>query len=108
MDFNRPPSYKPSTLSRMKTDCFRMAAHEYEMDKEIWHLIDTLEELLPAPEEKLADDVLICECFCISVGDIRETCLNEVDLDLLADRFNMGQGCQSCIKNKVSWIHKVF
>lgn len=78
------------------------------MDKEFLHLMDNVDELIPRPADKLADEILICECFCVSVGDIRELCKTEVDLDLLKDRLNLGAGCQTCIKNKDSWIHKIF
>jgi NAD(P)H-nitrite reductase large subunit len=77
------------------------------MDKEFLDLIDSVEELIPH-DEKLDDDVLICECFCVNVGDIRETGLTKIDLAFLNEKFHMGQGCQSCIKNKDSWIDKVF
>lgn len=84
------------------------SARVQRMDKDFLHLIETVDELLPSTEQKLDDDTLICECFCVSVGDIRETCLTKVDLDLLKDQFHMGQGCQSCFKNKDSWINKIF
>ena len=77
------------------------------MDENFLDLIENVEDLIPH-DEKLDDDVLICECFCVNVGDIRETCLTEVDLTALSEKFSMGQGCQSCIKNKDSWIDKVF
>lgn len=78
------------------------------MDKEFLRLIDNVDELLPAPTEKLEDDCLICECFCVSAKDIRDLCQNEIDLDLLRDHFNMGQGCQSCIRSIDSWKNKIF
>jgi NAD(P)H-nitrite reductase large subunit len=85
-----------------------MAAHWYKMDKEFLHLIETVSELLPAAEQKLDDDALICECFCVNAGDIRSVCSTKVDLDLLKSHFKMGQGCQTCTKNKDSWINKIF
>lgn len=75
------------------------------MDREFLRQIDSIEELLTV--EKLEDDVLICECFCVSVKDIRETCAEQVDLPLLQDQFSLGLGCQSCLKNKDSWIDKI-
>ena len=78
------------------------------MDKEFLRLIDTVDELIPRPTEKLDDDVLICECFCVSVADIRELCSTQVDLDLLKDRLNLGNGCQSCLKRKDDWFDKIF
>ena len=84
------------------------ASKEYDMDKDFLRLMETVDELITRPTEKLEDGVLICECFCVSAGDIRELCTSSVDLDLLKDHFNMGQGCQTCIKNKNSWINKIF
>lgn len=78
------------------------------MDKEFLRLIDTVDELIPRPIEKLEDEVLICECFCVSVADIRELCGTHVDLDLLKDQLNLGSGCQSCLKKKDDWINKIF
>lgn len=78
------------------------------MDKEFLRLIDNVDELIARPTDKLDDETLICECFCVSAGDIRELCSTEVDLDLLQERLNLGGGCQSCLKNKESWIKKIF
>jgi NAD(P)H-nitrite reductase large subunit len=78
------------------------------MDKDFLRLIETVDELIPQPSEKLDDDCLICECFCVSAGDIREFCYKEVDLDLLQNQLSLGKGCQSCLKNKDSWINKIF
>lgn len=78
------------------------------MDKDFLRLIESVGELIPQPAEKLDDETLICECFCVSVKDIREICTNHVDLDLLQDQFQLGQGCQSCLKRKDSWIHNIF
>lgn len=78
------------------------------MDKEFLRLIDTVDELIPRPIEKLDDDVLICECFCVSVADIKEVCGDRMDLDLVMDRLNLGSGCQSCLKRKDDWLDKIF
>lgn len=81
------------------------------MDKEFLRQIDQANELLTQlVPEKLSDDVLICECFCVSVRDIREACAekSEVDLGLLARRFSMGEGCQSCMKAAPEWVNKIF
>jgi NAD(P)H-nitrite reductase large subunit len=78
------------------------------MDKEFLRLIDTVDELIPRTTEKLDDEVLICECFCVSVADIRELCSTHVDLDLVRDRLNLGSGCQSCLNRKDDWIDKIF
>lgn len=81
------------------------------MDKDFLRQIDDVDSLLPEKdEEKLPDDLLICECFCVSVGDIRLACesAGKVDLDLIQKQFDLGRGCQSCIKRIDSWIHKIF
>jgi NAD(P)H-nitrite reductase large subunit len=92
----------------MKSDGFCKAAQEYKMDKDFLRLIETVDELIPQATEKLDDETLICECFCVNVKDIRELCQTHVDIDLLQDQLNMGQGCQSCMKNKDSWKNKIF
>ncbi len=73
--------------------------------------IDQVGELLSLiPTERLSDEILICECFSVSVRDIREACqsIQKVDLELLAKNFCLGQGCQSCLKTAESWINKIF
>ena len=78
------------------------------MDKEFLRLMGNVDELISRPTDKLEDETLICECFCVNAGDIRNVCTSSVNLDQLSDRFNLGQGCQSCIKNKENWINKIF
>ena len=80
------------------------------MDKEFLKQIDHMGDLIPEVEEKLDNEVLICECFCVSARDIREAFADTqiVDLQLLQDTLNLGHGCQSCMKNKDTWIHKIF
>ena len=78
------------------------------MDKDFLRLMENVDELISRPTDKLEDETLICECFCVNAGDIRNVCTSSVNLDQLSDRFNMGQGCQSCIKNKENWINKIF
>jgi NAD(P)H-nitrite reductase large subunit len=80
------------------------------MDKEFLSQIDQVAELIAPEAEKLADDVLICECFCVSVGDIREACrdLGTFDLELVQNNFSLGHGCQSCLKQIDSWSLKIF
>lgn len=77
------------------------------MDKDFLKLIENLDELVGRPE-KLDDETLICECFCVSVKDIRSVCQSKVDIDLLVDHFSLGQGCQTCLKSKEFWIDKIF
>lgn len=78
------------------------------MDKDFLLQIENVDEYLSQTFEKLDDETLICECFCVSAKDIRELCQTHVDLDLLQDHFGLGQGCTSCLKNKESWINKIF
>ena len=80
------------------------------MDKEFLNQIDRVGDLIPEVEEKLDSEVLICECFCVSARDIREAFADTqiVDLQILQDTLNLGHGCQSCMKNKDTWIHKIF
>lgn len=80
------------------------------MDKEFLRQVDQANELLTQiASEKLADDVLICECFCVSVRDIREASsgVGEVNLEALSDRFSLGEGCKSCVKAVQDWVHKI-
>ena len=81
------------------------------MDKEFLRQIDQASELLTqVASEKLTDDVLICECFCVNVRDIREACsgTGEVNLEVLRERFSLGEGCKSCVKAAPDWINKIF
>ena len=78
------------------------------MDKDFLLQIENVNELVSDAFEKLDDETLICECFCVNAKDIRELCESHVDLDLLQDHFGMGQGCTSCLKRKDSWVDKIF
>lgn len=81
------------------------------MDKEFFRQIDQVSELLDESTAELLDDeVLICECFCVNVGDIREVCGHDgkVDLNTLAAVYGLGTGCQTCIKRKDLWIDRIF
>lgn len=79
-----------------------------ELDEDFLLQITNMAELLPEPHELLDDDCLICECFCVSAGDIRKVSSETVDLTLLKAKFHLGTGCQSCIKNFESWKDKIF
>ncbi len=87
-----------------------LQSDSFMIDKEFLSQIDQVDELLLSVPEKLADEILICECFCVSVGDIREACKAQglVDLDALQARFSLGQGCQSCVKEFHSWSKQIF
>jgi hypothetical protein len=77
------------------------------MDKEILHLMDSVSELIPQVIEKLGEDDLICECFCVNAAMIREVCPDHIDLSLLGAKLNLGNGCQSCLKRKEDWINRI-
>jgi NAD(P)H-nitrite reductase large subunit len=79
------------------------------MNKDILSQIDQINELLPE-SEKLDDEILICECFCVEVRDIRETCAPDqnVSIEMLQKKFNLGGGCQDCLKKMNTWIYKIF
>jgi len=76
------------------------------MEREILKLMDSVEDLVPVTVAKLDDDFLVCECFCVSVSDIKEA--DSLDLDLLQKELGLGNGCQGCIKRKEDWINKIF
>ncbi|HLW58050.1 MAG TPA: (2Fe-2S)-binding protein [Bacteriovoracaceae bacterium] len=77
-------------------------------EEEFIQLIDEIGDLL-SPNDLLDDDILICECFCVNVADIRHLFQDSktVDLDALAKAYGLGQGCQSCLKRK-DWIDRIF
>ena len=79
------------------------------MDEEFLSQIDQVAELI-STTEKLDEDVLICECFCVNVGDIKEVCqsLKNFDLKTVQDSFNLGYGCQGCLKRIDTWVYKIF
>lgn len=59
-------------------------------------------------DEKLSDDILICECMCVSVGMIREKFIDkEIDLSVLSECYSMGSGCSSCLKSFKQWKDKI-
>jgi NAD(P)H-nitrite reductase large subunit len=69
-------------------------------------------EILRAGERKdfINDEVLICECMCISAKDIRNLFSDSkvVDLDVLKEEFSFGTGCSSCIKSFSNWKDRIF
>jgi NAD(P)H-nitrite reductase large subunit len=79
------------------------------MDKEFLSQIDQVDELILSTE-KLDDDVLICECFCVNVADIRNVCHTKqvFDLKVVQDAYSLGQGCQGCIKRIDTWVNSIF
>lgn len=79
------------------------------MDKEFLSQIDQIDELI-SRSEKLDDEVLICECFCVNVSDIRTVCGDKqvFDLKKVQESFNLGHGCQGCLKKIDSWVNNIF
>lgn len=71
------------------------------MDQEDFELLWEARER----ESRLPDDqILICECQCVSFGDVRRF-LQEKDFNLeeLKEHFGLGAGCSSCLKSMASW-----
>jgi bacterioferritin-associated ferredoxin len=110
IDNNAPLGYKPSTLFSSSGESLFCSVIERKMDREFLGLIDRVDELLATPTEKLEDDVLICECFCVSAGDIRRIMGDDQYLDLarLQKDLSLGQGCQGCLKSAENWFKKIF
>lgn len=79
------------------------------MDKEFLNQIDRVAELF-STTEKLEDETLICECFCVNAGDIREACFShkKFDLKTVQDNFHLGLGCQGCLKRIDTWVNNIF
>ncbi len=71
-------------------------------DQEIREATEALNEV---DHPSLANDVLVCECFCVSLGDIldfvRET--GEADVAELQRRFHLGTGCGGCLRRRDEW-----
>jgi NAD(P)H-nitrite reductase large subunit len=110
LDTNGPWGYKCATLfQRRKSGVLLSETRVKNMDKEFLRQIDQAGELIADLKEKLDDEVLICECFCVNVRDIREACsaVSDVDLGLLRKKFSMGEGCQSCMKAASEWVNKI-
>ncbi len=82
---------------------------EQDFDNDFLSQIDRVEELVSLTD-KLDDETLICECFCVDVADIRQLCHEnkKPDLEKLQNEFNLGQGCQGCLKRIDSWVNKIF
>lgn len=71
-----------------------------DLDKDIR---EAQEALADWPMKPLDEDSVICECFCVSVSDIKETCPGSLDLVLLRQTFGFGNGCGTCIKDLEKW-----
>lgn len=58
--------------------------------------------------QKMPDETLICECKCISMGDIREFCNKKrANLSELSRELGLGTGCSSCAKAFEQWVDKI-
>lgn len=79
------------------------------MDNDFFKDIDNYLDLEPQMVDKLPDDTLICECFCVSVADIRSLTegTKDIDLSFLKQQTSMGSSCKSCIKSFKSWVDKI-
>lgn len=83
-----------------------MESGENQVEADEFNLLNEAREILDSKghNSKFSDDLLICECMCLSAGDIRK-CLKEnvVDLNLLTCELKLGSGCSSCLKSFHSW-----
>lgn len=59
---------------------------------------------------QISDDVLICECFCVDVKDIKESFnkLNDFDINILVKKFGFSTGCTSCLKGLDKKLEHIF
>ena len=63
---------------------------------------------LEGKSNKIPDEQLICECLCISAGEIRNYLKgNKADLDVLSRELKLGSGCSSCLKSFKQWVDKI-
>ena len=80
------------------------------MDKEFFGQIDLVADLVATETTLLDDDFLICECFCVSAGDIRDACADDkcFELKKVQDYYSLGLGCQGCMREIDNWANKIF
>jgi NAD(P)H-nitrite reductase large subunit len=71
-----------------------------DLDKDISEAQNALQEW---KHSSLPRETVICECYCVSVGDVLDICPQALDLELLAERFGLGTGCKSCLKDMPRW-----
>ena len=76
---------------------------------ELYDDIDLDELRNQCGDKKIQDDVLICECNCISASEIRDMFKDNknIDLEALQDKLGLGSGCGSCLKSKDSWMNEI-
>jgi NAD(P)H-nitrite reductase large subunit len=73
-------------------------------------LLDEAREILDSQSKnsKFSDNELICECLCITAGDIRKVLKgNVVNLDILSFELKLGSGCSSCKKSFQQWKDRI-
>lgn len=76
---------------------------ELELLEEARSQIDTASH-----SDQFSDDLLICECMCISLGEIRGVLRDkETDLFTLQKELGLGSGCSSCVKTFEQWKKKI-
>lgn len=81
--------------------------------KEYNDLLLQYSELIEREEELLKDTDLICECFLISAGDIRQSLAKSKSTKIndlpkwCFENTDLGHGCGSCIKNQKDWKHRI-
>jgi NAD(P)H-nitrite reductase large subunit len=59
---------------------------------------------------RLTDVELVCECECVSAGDIREYLKGKnkyLNLDDLRSELKLGSGCSTCTKNFEVWKMRI-
>jgi NAD(P)H-nitrite reductase large subunit len=63
--------------------------------------IDQWRDIAICDNTNLSNEVLICECFCVSVGDIRKcfSSVEDFDAKVLEEKFGFSTGCSSCLKD---------
>jgi bacterioferritin-associated ferredoxin len=78
-----------------------------ELDKDIREAQEALQDW---KSPGLSDEVLICECYCVSVLDIRQTLSNnsQINLELLREKYGLGSGCGRCVKELNDWKNLIF
>ena len=83
---------------------------ELVLDNEELELLLEAREALENKSEnlQLSNEHLICECLCISAGEIREILNNrKICIDILSQELNLGSGCSSCLKAFKQWKDKI-
>lgn len=52
----------------------------------------------------IARETLICECMCVSMGDIRDFLQKkDTNFEDLRKELGLGSGCSSCLKSSSHW-----